>query len=242
VARSVKALGFVMLGLIALAGCDSTAVQSARIKLDTTREVAGRTPQVVTQANPQVQVTGAALVGEGDRTAIVVDLKSAASTPLTDVPVTVSVQRGDKTIVLNDAANLKWFQTHVPAIPAKGTTTWVLKTPGQFSARNGDQPLAVAGVPSGVVISSAEALPNITVKPAAGSTARRVRVVVENDSDIPQGHLQVYATSRDGDRYVAAGVKSLKRLGRRQAVTVAVPLTGRPADAVVVSATPTIFD
>jgi hypothetical protein len=237
------ALGLVAAG--ALGGCVSTQDKSERAKLRATRLLASRELPRVSGRNPDVQVTGVSLVrGRGRSAAIVVGLRSSASHPLTDVPISVGVRSaGGRRVVLNRRKRLDWFQTHVPAIPAGGTATWVFA--GRGRVRPGDRPFARVGIPASPAISSAGSLPRIaasvaTTGPASGRGS--VRVVLENASQVPQYGLQVYAVVRTGGRYVAAGRTSIEHLGTGQRKTARVPLTGRartrqPA----VHASPTIF-
>jgi hypothetical protein len=147
---------------------------------------------------------------------------------------------GARRVVLNRRKRLDWFQTHVPAIPAGGSVTWVFK--GRRRVKPGDRPFARAGIPASPAISSASSLPQIAAQAASTSDPQAVRVVVENTSDIPQYGLQVYALVRTGGRYVAAGKASIEHLGTGQRTAARVPLVGRargrrPA----VHASPTIF-
>jgi len=209
------ALAVVALG--GLAACDSTQSKNERAKLSAARELASRKPQRVVRRNPAVDVVRVAAVrGRGRAGAVVVELRSRARTPLTDVPIAVGVRAGGRRLVVNARRGLDWFQTHVPAIPAGGAATWV------FSGRVPlGRPFAVVGVPGGAVRSSAASLPAIAASAAPGQ-----RVVVENDSDVPQYGLQVYALASAGGRYLAAGKAALEHLGTGGRQTVRVPLTG----------------
>jgi hypothetical protein len=223
-----------LVAVLALGGvtaCDSTQNKNERAKLGATRILESRKPQRVTQANPNVAVTDVALVRGRRSAAIVVELRSRAAEPLTDVPIAVGVGK----VTLNERRRLDWFQTHVPAIPAGGSVTWVFET--RRPLKRPGRPFARVGVPQTPPISHAQSLPTINASSEPGG-----RVVVENDSDVPQYGLQVYALARDGGRYVAAGKASLEHLGTGGSKTVRVPLTGRPEECrLTVHAIPTIF-
>lgn len=239
-ARAMMALGLLAAG--ALGGCVSTQDKNERAKLRATRLLASRELPRVSGRNPDVRVTGVSLVrGRGPSTAIVVDLRSRSSKPLTDVPIVVGVRsRGGARVAFNLRKRLDWFQTHVPAIPAGGTTTWVFE--GRRRVKPGDRPFARVGIPASPAISSAGALPRIAAVPGAIRGRRAVHVVVENTSEVPQYGLQVYAVVRAGGRYVAAGKTSIEHLGTGRRTTARVPLTGRArTHRPVVQATPTIF-
>jgi hypothetical protein len=253
-----------LLALAVLPGCDSTQSKNERAKLRATRELARREPQRVTRVHPDVRVDHVALVRGGRSSAVVVELRSRASEPLTDVPIAVGVRtpRGRR-VALNERRNLDWFQTHVPAIPAGGRVTWVFE--GRRPARPGERAFARVGAPATPAISHARELPRVDAAPAvpvegrapairsaasgradavtrAGVSRGRVAVRVRNASDVPQYGLQVYAVVRDRGRYVAAGRTSLEHLGTGQGKTATVRLIGaagrRPPR---VHAIPTVF-
>ena len=246
-ARAMAASG--LIGLLALggfAGCDSTQDKNERAKLRATRVLEGRKAQVLGGANPDVRVERVSLVRGKRTSAIVVDLRSSARTPLTDLPVRVGVRtRGGRREALNAGKNQGWFQTHVPAIEAGGTTTWVFthRTHGLPAGR----PFARVGTARAPAISSADSLPRIEAVPIAaerrraavetkrgrgakrrakGGGVRAVRVDVENASGVPQYGLQVYALVTRRGRYVAAGKAEIEHLGTRKQTTARIPLVG----------------
>ncbi|MGB2711466.1 MAG: hypothetical protein WBC33_08100 [Conexibacter sp.] len=226
-----------------LSGCVSTQQKNARAKLSATRLLASREPQRVTERNPDVRVLQVAVVRGRRSDAIVVDLRSRAARPLTDVPIAVGVRRtGGRAELLNERGGLDWFQTHVPAIPAGGTATWI------FTARTtkvpAGQPFARVGVSPSPALSRAGSLPRIEAGLGAGRpAAAAVRAMLDNSSGIPQYRLQVYAVVRARGRYVAAGKATIEHLGTGERTTVRVPLTGHaPGGAVRVHAIPTIFE
>jgi hypothetical protein len=233
-----------LLALVAvggLSGCVSTQDKNERAKLRATRLLASRELPRVTDRNPDVTVRNVSLVRGRRSLAIVVDLHNGASKPLTDVPIVVGVRSaGGRTVAFNLRKRLDWFQTHVPAIPAGGTVSWVFK--GRQRVKPGDRPYARVGTPASPAMSSASALPRIAARPASESGPDAVRVVVENTSEIPQYGLQVYALVRMRGRYVAAGKTSIEHLGTGRRTAARVPLIGRARERrAAVHAIPTIF-
>lgn len=225
----------------ALAGCaDSTQLRNDRAELSARRDVASRERQRVTQRNPQVRVAEATRVSDARSTAIVVELRSSAAAPLTDVPITVGVRRRDgRRTPLNDRPGLDWFQTHVAAIPARGTATWVFRTRRPVPA---GRPFAVAGVLPEPALSAAGSLPAVRVAPQPATVPGVARVRVTNASKVPQDALQVYAVRRRGGRSVAAGRTAVARLAPGRKATVTMRLTGaRSGGTLDVGALPTIF-
>lgn len=226
-----------------LAGCaESTQTRNDRARLEAERELAARKPQRVTRANPAVRVEDVGLVRGARGAAIVVALRSTATRPLTDVPIAVGVRTsGGARRVLNGAPRLGWFSTHVPAIPAGGSTTWVFRTRRAVPA--GGRPFARAGVAAAPPLSEATSLPVLRAVPQEPGRARAARVRVSNASDVPQSAVQVYATARRDGRWVAAGRSATGPLQPGASTTVTVPLTGRPrGGAVRLQVSPTIFD
>jgi hypothetical protein len=243
--------GAVVLG--GLGGCVSTQDKNARAKLVADRTLAGRKPLWLGGRSRDVHVLHVARVRGRHGGALVVALRNRGRQALTDVPIAVGVVAGGgRRRQLNGGRGLAWFQTHVPAIGAGETTTWIFTT---RRALPGGRPWAVAGRAS-----PAGELPRIaaTVEhaPAARRAARGRRVearrratpaaipvTLANDSDIPQYELQVYAVVRAGRRVLAAGTATVRHLGSRGHASARIGLFGTPGDhAVRVHALPTIFD
>ncbi|MBJ7330323.1 MAG: hypothetical protein JHC95_10525 [Solirubrobacteraceae bacterium] len=225
----------------ALAACDSTQEKNERAKLAALREISGREPQRVTKANPDVEVVRADLVRGGGRSAVVVDLRSRAAKPITDAPIEVGVRRGSRTVILNAGKDLPWFRTHVPAIPAGGTATWVLSVPLGRRTRPTDRAVVRVGIPGGKVVSTAVSVPKLDAA-LAGAKAGKVRTRVRNTSGVTQFGLQLYAVAKTGDRYVAAGSATVGALEQDKERTVSITLTGEQGNAPLrVLAAPTIF-
>jgi hypothetical protein len=232
----------------ALPGCDSTQQKNARAQLVAQRELASRKLPDVRPGSP-VAVTRTSLIRGRRSTAFVVDLRSRAAKPLTDVPIVVGVRTpGGRREPLNARKGLDWFQTHVPAIAAGGRATWVFERKRSVTA--GARPYARVGIPASPALSDADSLPTVeaTARTEPVSLERRrrrrssARVEVANVSDVPQYELQVYALVRAHGRYVAAGKRAIEHLGTGERTTVTVPLTGRARrQGLRAHAIPTIF-
>lgn len=228
---------------VLLAGCVTTQDRNARAKLSAERQIAAREPLRLGAPNAQVDVASATLVrGRGHgrartTSAVVVELRSRAATPLTDLPIAVGVRlRGGKRLPLNGGRNLGWFETHVAALAPGTTTTWVFTVRRRVPA--GARAYAQVGVPSAKPGSRASTLPRLQARDLGGG-----RVRVRNTSDIPQIDLPVYAVARAGGRPVAAGRVSIPKLSGDRETTVAVPLVGpRNAPQAQVHVLPTIFE
>jgi hypothetical protein len=254
--RIVSSALALAIGCGGLAGCVSTQQKNARAKLVAERTLDGRRPLRLGRPSRDVRVVGVSLVRGRHGGALVVELRNRGTEALTDVPIAVGVHdRGGQRVPLNRGRGFAWFQTHVPAIGAGETGTWVFTTRRPLP---GGRPWALAGAaPMG------GALPRIatSVLPAREATRRAVahhdrharkdrpvpaaavRVSLVNDSDVPQYGAQVYAVVRAGGRVVAAGKTTVRHLGTHERASARVALTGAPGrHAVRVHALPTIFE
>jgi hypothetical protein len=241
-ARAMAATGLIgVLALGGLAGCVTTQDKNERAKLRSTRLLEGRKAQRLGPANPDVRVERVSLVRGRRTSAIVVDLRNSVRRPLTDLPIRVGVRtRRGRRVPLNAGRNQGWFQTHLPAIDARGRTTWVFtrRTRGMPAGR----PFARVGTPHGPAVSSAASLPEIEAVPAGALRRRAVRVRVDNRSQVPQFDLQVYAYVTRRGRYVAAGKAVVRQLDHGTDATARVRLTGPGrGGSTRVHAIPTIF-
>ena len=224
-----------------LTGCVSTQRKNARAELVANRTLAERTPLRLHRRSREVRVAHVALVRAAHGGAFVVTLRNRGAQPATDVPVAVGLRAANgRRTQLDGGGELGWFRTHVPAIGAGASTTWV------FTARRplpAGTPYAIAGATGGAVVSHASgALPAIAAR--AVSRARNgVVVAIVNRSEIPQYDVQVYAVARDGGRVLAAGAASIAHLGTHEGTRVRVALVGAAGRHTVrVFALPTIFE
>jgi hypothetical protein len=229
------------LGCGALAGCVSTQDKNARAKLVADRTLASRRPLRLHGRSRDVRVLGVSLVRGRRAGALVVELRNRGARALTDVPIAVGVRRADGSrLTLNGGRSLDWFQTHVPAIDAGETTTWVF-VPRRRELPAG-RPWALAGA-VGAAQARAGALPAIAASAAPAALPRALRVSLVNRSDVPQYDVQVYAVARAHGRVVAAGATRVGHLGSRGHAGTRVALVGAPGDHTVrVHALPTIFE
>jgi hypothetical protein len=249
-------VGALALSGSSLAGCVSTQRKNARAELVAARTLAARTPLRLRARSRDVRIVDVALVRGRRGGALVVALRNRAAQPRTDVPIAVGVRAADgRRTPLDGGRGLDWFQTHVPAIGAGETTTWVYTT---RRALPDGRPYAIAGAASEPLARhAAGTLPAIAARvvPAGdgarprGRSRRRaggpatVRVALVNRSDVPQYDVQVYAVVRDGGRVLAAGSAAVGHLGARGRAAVRVALVGAPGrHPVRVHALPTIFE
>jgi hypothetical protein len=233
------------LALTVSTGCDSTQQQAVRARLKAERVIASEAPTVVRRRSSQIRVVGVTLLRGSGGDAIAVRMRSSATHPLHDLPVSVGiVARGGRRIYLNDAANVYYFKTHLASIAARGSVTWVFTTSRELPASA--TPFAAVGASATVPATTVRTLPPIEISPAQSPTvssrASGVRVRVTNASAVPQYQLQVYAIGLERGRYVAAGRATIEHLGTGSSETLEIGLLGgRSATSVELEALPTMF-
>jgi hypothetical protein len=173
----------------------------------------------------------------------VAELRNLSPHPLTDLPVLVGIRaHGGRRLPLNRAANSDYLDSHVVAIPAGETVTWVFTS---------QRRLAIAGTPFvevGITQLSepqVEELPRIEVKPATSAPAaagRTLSLSITNLSGVPQYSLPIYAVAIRRGRVLGAGRATVAHLGTHGIGHVRLTLVGSPRSAAVqLSAVPTIF-
>jgi hypothetical protein len=242
--RSRLATPVAALALAALvAGCVSTQQKAAWLHVEDARIIASQSATVVPRPGDQAQVTRVSLLRGGPRLAIAVQLRNPTARAVNDLPISVGLRRGRRRWLLNRAAGLDYFRTHVAAIAARSSVTWLFET---------TPPRGVAGRPFAVVgnevrppITVATTLPHIdaAVRRTTQAAGRlQLQVQITNRSPIPQDELPVYAVASSGDHLAAAGTATISRLDGGASTTVNLGLIGRADDAPIqLEALPTLF-
>jgi len=238
--RGMAAMTSLLL-MTTLTGCvETTQQKSARAKLTADRLLATQQPVQVTRTNPQVSVTGLAVLRHDHTTAFAVTLHNGARGVVSDLPISVGLStRAGHRDYLNRQANLPYFQTHVGAIAAGDSTTWVFAQ--RVPVPSGGQPFALVGLPSVTDQAGVTRLPRLTstltaARSKAGDTV--VTATITNHSGVPQLGLAVYASALSAGRLLAAGQTSVAQLNAHSSVTVAVSLVGDPGGAAAQLDTP----
>jgi hypothetical protein len=231
----------------ALAGCTTTQQTATRLHVRSERELAGRRPIDVKQADSNVHVITSSIVEGSDGGAIAVTLRNTGPKPVNDLPLAVGVKSANgSTAYLNDKGHLPYFQTHAPALGPGEKTTWVFTSSKVLPP---GEPIARVGVAASHPPTTASSVPELEVGRVASSQGKQegtsettVETEVANHTGIPQYDLAVYAWAKRDGRYVAAGRGSVEDLGTDSTATVKLKLIGNPGGAQVrVAAPPTIF-
>jgi hypothetical protein len=227
----------------ALAGCVSTEQKAAWQHVEDARIIASQSATVVRRAGDQARVTRVSLLRGGSRLAIAVQLHNPAARAVNDLPISVGLSRGRTRSLLNRAAGLSYFQTHVAVIPARSSITWLFET--RSPRPSAGRVFAVVGNEARPAITVASQLPQIdaAVKHTTHAAGRlRLRVQITNRSSIPQAELPVYALASSGDRLAAAGSATVGLLDGGASTTVDLGLIGRAGNArIELEVLPTLF-
>jgi hypothetical protein len=231
-----------------ICGCTTTQTTAARLQLNNTRLRAVSLPVRVKAGRTSASVTVSArtvLSTRGHFTAVVT-LENHSNAAVSDLPLSVGYREGTKTVYLNGAAGLNYFDNHIPSIAAHGSLTWVdtgsaakLPRGARTFARVGATPTSVLGQFTP---------PTISVTPvtaaAAAKKATTLTVHLTNRSSIPQYQLPVYAVVTEGSHILAARDTSITDLagGAKAVVRIVIPASGAGLQSSVrVEAPATIF-
>jgi hypothetical protein len=228
------------LALTALAACSTTQQQAARLQLNSARLRAAELGVRVTRGDPRVRLLHVAVVRGRAGAAVIVTLHNSADSATSDLPISVGVRDVHRRRrYLNAAPGIDYFQTHVPAIPAGATLSWVFTTRRRLPPAA--HPFAEVGLPALAAVPARAALPRVTVA-AIAQTGRELQLTIDNESAVPQYQLQVYAVALRAGRYVAAGTASIPHLGAGSRLALRIALLGGGGAArIAVQAPPTIF-
>ena len=234
VRRASSACAVTLPVAVMLSGCVSTQTTAARARLVNDRVLAATRPTDVVRSNPDVSVGTPVLVRSAAGTAVVIPVQNRSAGALTDLPISVGIRTPTgRRVFLNRSAGMDYFQSHVAAIPPRGSVTWVFTTSRRVTA---GRPFATVGFPQ-LHPSLAGGLPRISA-----SWRGAASVSVTNQSGIPQDDVQVYVVAVRGGRDVGAARAAVAHLATHGRATVTVNLPGGArGSALHVIALPTIF-
>lgn len=239
---TVAALG-AALGLVA-AGCESTQDKAARIQAEGEALVASQKPLEIAKPNKDVEVVDTALLNDEFGTAAVVAVRNPTKETLVGVPILVDVRNAKgNSVFRNDAFGLDFALNHIPLLRPGETFYWV----NDQILANGD-PRSVkvtVGQPEGEAPAQIPEIrvsdPKLTQDPSGVQASG----TVDNESDVDQRKLVLFAVARRGGQVVAAGRGALKKLRSDQPKpgTYNIFFIGDPAGAdVIVTAPPSTLE
>lgn len=213
--RSSLGLGGAALLVAALAGCETTAEQSARLAKLGRAAVRSEKGLSITQGSSSVKVVSTTVLRDQNGIAAVVTLRNEGTKTLLNVPIAIQVRDGqNKTVFQNSAPGLEPSLTSVAALAPGKQFTWV-----------NDQ-VQASGAPSSVTatVGAAKAAsrppPSLIVQqvrstedPASGPGAAGV---VVNAGKVEQDKVVLYGVGLKGSKVVAAGRAILTKVPPRR--------------------------
>jgi hypothetical protein len=205
VATARPYLAGLLIGALALGGCETTAEKSARLERAAKHHaLSAERGLTITKASPFVKVTATQVLHSGEQTAAIVTLRNVSRHALRDAPIAITVRDAHHgELFKNDAPGLETALTSVALLPAGAATTWVddqvqaSGTPASVTALVGEAPRAPSAIPR-LRIAGVHTIEDPASGPGAAGT-------VDNESTVAQHGLAVYALARRGGRIVAAG-------------------------------------
>ena len=227
-------------GALVLTGCTTTQHEAQRERLDSARQRAALGTTRVFGANTVVRPTSVAQVRAGGRTALLVTIRNHGRRAVTDLPISVGYTTSHGiSVFLNSAADLDYFQTHLPAIGAGGSMTWIYTT--RRAIPGGARPFARVGLRRSAPALLTDTNVTIPLRYRYLPASHALTVHLSNPTSVPQYQLQVYAYARRGGRYVGAASATVTNLGAGSSRSVRLGLVGSLGNQMHVQAIPTIL-
>lgn len=196
------------LAVLALAGCETTAEESARLERAAKHSHSSSEAQaplralVAGRASSRVQVHGTAVLHTGEGTAVVVSVHNLTSSTLRKIPILIEVKdAAGAALYTNNQPGISATLTSIPSIPAGGSVDWVndqvqaAGAPASVSAKLGEGQ-------SGGRAATLPVTAHLSEQHANGGT---VEGTAGNATGAPQKEVVVYATARRNGRIVSAG-------------------------------------
>jgi hypothetical protein len=232
------AAAVVVLALLALSGCETTAEKSAQLEKSAHHTHLAEQGLSITRQSRDVHVLGAILLRGTEASAAVVSLQNSSARTLRNLPIAITVKDAHgSTLFQNNAPGLEAALTSLALLPAHARAMWV-----------DDQVQASAAVASvsaiaGVAPVAARPAPQIEVQGVrfseeGASTGAGASGTVRNRSAITQQSLVVYVVARRSGNVVAAGRAVLPEVGAGASVPFQAFLVGTPRGAQLEASAP----
>jgi hypothetical protein len=201
----------VLLPVVGLSACESTADKSARIAAEGQKAVAASATLKI-RASAQVRVARAVVVrGEGGAVAAAVEVRNRGAKAQRDVPVLIDVRDAHGTsLYKNDQVGLQPALQRLASVGARRTAWWVndqvtaAAPPRRVTARVGAAPAAASS-----------RLPRVRLQGVhfdGDATGRFLTGTVVNPSRSVLRDVPIFAVALKGSRVVAAGRALVPRL------------------------------
>jgi hypothetical protein len=227
-----------VMAALALAGCESSQEQSAKLeraaKLAAAHEARVSKGLTIARESAVVKVLAATVVSSPEGAAAVVTVRNDSARALASVPLAIAVKgAGGQTLYENDAPGLEAALTAIALVPAHGEVTWVddqlpkSAQPVSVSARVGEG-TAVSAAPPPIEVAG------LHLEEAGAGAAGTVR----NRSQLVQRKLVVFVVARRAGRVVAAARAVLPELAAGASAPFQVFFVGAAAGASLQASVP----
>jgi hypothetical protein len=205
-----------VLGALALAGCETTAEKSARLKRSARHSALAQTGPSIARTSTKARVLSAVAVQGSEGAAIVVTVRNTTGRTLREVPIAVIVEgAGGRVLYQNNEPGLEAGLVRVGSLAPHQTLDWVDdQLPagaghGTVSARLGESPSSTSSPPK-IRVAGVRSTEDPSTGPGASGT-------VINGTATAQRSLVVFAVARRAGRIVAAGRAVLPQLAASSA-------------------------
>lgn len=196
----------------AIAGCESTQDEAARLRAEGDQALAGRHGLRITERNADVKVLSKTLLHDAGGTAVVVGLENRGRSGQVQVPIGIELtdDRG-KRVFANDAPGLEPALTSLALLPPDKPSYWVhnqiagAPTPAKLSVLVGAPERARAPADP----------PHITVSDVSlqrDTSGAFVEATANNRSGVLQRRLTIFCVAIRGGEVVAAGRAVIDKL------------------------------
>lgn len=235
-----RAVIAVVVAGLGLAACESSQSKSARLARSATRAFKAK-GQVVTKANPDVEVAGTTVLHDSNGAAAVVLLENHGGDQAA-LPISIDVTgAGGKSVYRNDAAGLEPALVSIPYLRKGAKSFWVnnqLVATGMPSAVT-----ATVGGSRGTVKGPVPEIEISAVNLGHDANGRFAKGRIVNRSQIEQKHLTVFCIARASGKVVAAGRAVIEKLVPGKPAVFTVFFIGDPSGAKLsFAAPPTVLD
>ncbi len=225
----------------AIAGCESTQDESARLKAEGGKLIASEKGLVVNTTNASVRVLRSGVVKDENGIAIAIVLRNDSAQPAVNVPIAIDVRDARRrTIYRNNLPGLDPSLTTIGSMPPHSEVTWVddqvtaTETPASVVARVGDARARDDGALPRIEVGP----PRINDDPVSGL---ELVGTVTNRSTSDQTRLVIVGVAWKGARLLAAGRSVIDRLTTTKPARYHILPIGRVGKAAVsVAAIPTV--
>jgi hypothetical protein len=216
------ALAATAAALVALAGCETTQQQSARIARELGHQNAATGTVKLGASNHLVRVQQTVLLSSAGQTAVAVELRNTTGTAQAQFPVLIDVlDRRGRSLYTNTTAGIDPSLQRFALLAPRASAWWV---DNEVTANGAARVRVGVGAAAATAPGSLPKIATTGVSASASFPGPHVSATVTNRSPARQTQLVVYAVVLRGARVVGAGRGAIAALaaGASTQVTIAV--------------------